>query len=308
MRMISASRIALLLVMCAVVSVPLTARAGGLSDRLQQGVANLLTSPPEDHRVQVETLVPGSRRLTESYGEDPLQALDVYLPPHATDAPILVMVHGGGWKEGDKGEPHVVVNKLKRWLPQGFIVISVNTRLLPQAMAYEQAEDLAKAMKWIQGHARTWGGRSDKIILMGHSSGGHLVALLSSKPSMVGKPWAGTVALDTSALHIPSKMRKSHLPFYDAAFGSDPGYWTKASPMNQWTAKAVPMMLVCSSQRPDKPCSEAKEFQKQAAHAGREMIVSPQNLSHAEINDTLGESNAYTGAVETFIMRQLAGR
>lgn len=207
------------------------AEAGTLREQLQEKVAGLL-APSSDDPIRLQTLVPGSQRRSERYGDLPRQDLDVYLPPHARDAPILVMVHGGGWKEGDKAEPHVVVNKIKHWLPQGFILVSVNYRLVPDAMAYEQAEDVAKALKWVQQNARSWGGRADKIILMGHSAGAHLVALLSSKPDMVGKPWAATIALDTSALHIPSKMRKAHLPFYDAAFGKTSSYWTKASPMN----------------------------------------------------------------------------
>lgn len=289
----------------ALLSMP--AQAGSLREQLQAKVTGLLAAPPED-KIQLQTLVPGSQRQSETYGDAPRQNLDVYLPPHARDAPIIVMVHGGGWKEGDKAEPHVVVNKIKHWLPQGFILVSVNYRLVPEAMAYEQAEDVAKALKWVQRNARSWGGRPDKIILMGHSAGAHLVALLSSKPDMVGKPWAATIALDTAALHIPSKMRKPHLPFYDAAFGKSPSYWTKASPMNQWSAKAVPLMLTCSTQRPDKPCDEAKTFQDLAARSGREIVVSPHPLSHAEMNDTLGLPGAYTSAVETFITRQLAGK
>lgn len=67
-------------------------------------------------------------------------------------------------------------------------------------------------------------------------------------------------------------------------------------------------MLTCSLQRPDKPCHEAQEFKELAARSGREIVVSPQPLNHAEMNDTLGLPGAYTSAVETFITRHLAGK
>lgn len=253
-------------------------------------------------------IAPGSRMISASYGDDPLQSLDVYLPARPADAPIIVMIHGGGWFEGDKAERHVVQNKLAHWLPQGYIFVSLNYRLTPQAMAYEQAQDAAKALRWVQEHAHDWGGRRDKLILMGHSSGGHLAALLSAKPSMVGKPWAGTIVLDGATLDVPRKMRRVTLPFYKAAFGTDPQYWTKASPASQWTKAAVPMLLACSEQRKDKPCSEAEAFQKMTARSGIETQVLPLLLSHAEVNDTLGETSSYTAAVDTFIRKQLAGR
>ena len=64
-----------------------------------------------------------------SYGSDPAQKLDVYLPRDGKQAPILVMVHGGAWMLGDKGNTGVVANKVRHWLPQGYIVVSLNYRM-----------------------------------------------------------------------------------------------------------------------------------------------------------------------------------
>ena len=94
---------------------------------------------------------------------------------------------------------------------------------------------------------------------------------------------------------------------YDAAFGSDPAYWAKASPMDQWTPAAVPMMFVCSTQRPDAPCDDAERFRALAAKAGKTLPVLPQNLSHAEINRTLGLPSPYTASVNAFIAARLGG-
>ena len=63
-------------------------------------------------------------------------------PPGRKQAPILVMVHGGAWKLGDKGNTGVVANKVLHWLPRGYIVVSLNYRLSRPPSPLEQAEDV----------------------------------------------------------------------------------------------------------------------------------------------------------------------
>ena len=271
-----------------------------MAERLQAKKAE------EERPIDLQAILPGARKLTASYGSDPAQALDIYVPPGALrDAPVIVMVHGGAWKIGDKANTGSVENKLKYWLPKGYVFVSVNYRMLPQAMALTQAQDVAAAVRWTQDHARDWGANADRLMLMGHSAGAHIVALLSSKPSMVGRPWAGTVVLDSAAMKVSSVMAGRHPKFYDEAFGGDPAGWAQASPMDQWTPSAVPMMLVCSTKRPDKPCDDARDFQALARRAGADMPVLPQALTHADINGTLGQPSAYTREVDAFIRARL---
>lgn len=263
--------------------------------------------PPEARRpLDLERILPGARRQTESYGPSADQTFDVYTPPDAENAPVLVMVHGGGWRTGDKASPPVIENKLRYWLPRGYILVSVDYRLLPEAMAYEQAGDVAAAVRRIAERAPAWGGDPGAIILMGHSAGGHLAALLSARPEMVGRPLAGAVILDTAVLDVEALMARRHLPLYDQAFGSDPDYWLRASPADQWTPAATPMLIVCSTQRPDDPCAEAEAFARMTGGAGRPTPVLPVALSHGEINGTLGVPGEYTRAVDAFIGERLA--
>ena len=65
------------------------------------------------------------------YGSDIRQRFDVYAPADAKGAPVIFMVHGGGWAYGDKSARGVTENKVKRWVPRGFIVLSPPYRLLP---------------------------------------------------------------------------------------------------------------------------------------------------------------------------------
>jgi acetyl esterase/lipase len=279
-----------------------TADAQGLFSRQRMAAKKA----EEERPIDLQTIETGARKLTESYGGDARQAIDIYIPPHARNAPILVMVHGGAWMVGDKANTGSVENKLKHWLPKGFIVVSVNYRMLPDIMAYEQAEDVAHALAYVEDHAAGWGGDAGKLILMGHSAGAHIVALISSAPEMVGRPWAGTVVLDSAVMDVPAVMGRRHLGFYDKAFGQDPAYWRKASPLDRWTPKAVPMMLVCSTKRPDRPCDAADAFHDKAEKAGKSLPVFPRALTHEEVNRTLGLPGDYTDAVDAFIAQRLA--
>lgn len=245
-------------------------------------------------------------QLTDiSYGEDKKQRLDVYLPTNPQNAPIIVMVHGGAWKMGDKKSQNVVYNKMNRWVSKGIIFVSLNYRLYPKATPQQQSEDVAQGVAYVQTHAREWGGDSQKIVLMGHSAGAHLVSLVSANPkkytSLGLQKWLGTVSLDTATMDLVQTMEKKHYDFYDDVFGNDKNGWIENSPYYQLERSAPPMLLVCSTLREDKPCENSKPFVTKGSSLGIRVEMSEQPLTHGEINDDLGKSNVYTQRVEQFI-------
>ena len=95
-------------------------------------------------------------------GPAKLQAMDVYLPAESKvgpkAAPVILMVHGGGWRIGDKRHPPVFENKVARWVPKGFIFVSVNYPMVPESDPVEQADDIARALAAAQAAAPGWGG------------------------------------------------------------------------------------------------------------------------------------------------------
>jgi arylformamidase len=238
------------------------------------------------------------------YGSDIRQRFDVYAPPDAKGAPVIFMVHGGGWAYGDKSARGVTENKVKRWVPRGFIVISTNYRLLPKADPREQARDVARAIAVAQQRAASWGGDPAKFILMGHSAGAHLVALLNASPSLAGElpitPWLGAVSIESGALDVVEIMRGQHARLYDRAFGRDTAYWRELSPMHVLAPGAPPMLVVCSIRRPAS-CARADRFAAKAEAAGSRASVLREDLSHAEADARLGVDPGYTGAVESFM-------
>jgi len=291
------------------------ARAGPLMDLLRERRAAKQGASDESDDGTSTDAATGKRSFTPppgitverdlAYGSDPAQRLDVYRGADSKNAPVIMMVHGGGWRRGDKGGPTMVKNKVLHWVGKGWVLVSVNYRLVPAANPAEQAEDIGRALAFAQGKARSWGGDPARFVLMGHSSGAHVVALVSADGSLAtrhgAQPWLATVAIDSAALDIEAIMNRKHYGLYDTAFGSDPALWREASPMARLKGKpAAPMLMVCSSKRDDS-CPPAREFAAKANAFGGRVTVLPIELNHAQINDQLGIGGAYTDAVDEFL-------
>ena len=262
-------------------------------------------APEVARQLDPAQLPPGITILSDvRYGDNAGETLDVYAPRGAHGAPVIFMVHGGGWQRGDKAARRVVQNKVAHWVPCGFIVVSVDYPMLPEVPPLQQARDVALALAAAQRSAPQWGGDPDRFVLMGHSAGAHLVSLISAEPALAisqgARPWLGTVALDSAAYDIATIMRARHLRLYDQAFGNDPAVWAALSPIVQLRAKIAPFLAVCSSRRADS-CGQADAFAAKASGLGARVQVLPEDLRHGEINEALGESSAYTRAVDRFL-------
>jgi arylformamidase len=287
-----------------------SAQAGLFRDRADPDAEMTLADETASGSVSLPS---GARLLKDiAYGEADAQKMDVYLPAHAEHAPVILMVHGGGWRRGDKAMGNVVENKVARWVAQGFVFISINYRMLPKADVLTQADDVARALAMAQTKAASWGGDPDKFILMGHSAGAHLVALLDASPARAqalgARPWLGVVVLDSAAVDVEKIMQRRHLRLYDKAFGKDETFWKAASPAQVLQADARPMLLVCSTKRQDQPCEQAYALAVEAAALNVRAEVSEQALSHGDINKRLGLPGDYTDTVERFMGSLVTGQ
>ena len=274
-----------------------------------KGTASSFCNPPGGSPTNP---MPGNMcfQLNVAYGSDPLQKLDVYMPAAgAYKAPVILMVHGGGWYQGDKMDTPVVLNKVQNWVPTGAIFISINYPLVPKVNALQEAQSVALALGYAQRHATEWGGDPTKFVLMGFSAGAHLVSLVASSPSITQstpastrvQPWLGTIALDSAAYDVTSMMNNPyHQSIFDDAFGTDPKLWNAASPMAQMKGRMAPFLAVCSSQE-DYSCAWAQAFVDQALGYGTNALVLSQNLDHGDINNNLGLPSDYTTQVSAFM-------
>ena len=123
-------------------------------------------------------------KLDVPYGSDFFQKLDIFLPDRVPErpVPVLLFFHGGAWKNG-----------FKEWL--GFmapplvslpaIFISGNYRLAPTVRFPAPLDDCCDALAWVWKNVSAYGGDPNRIYVGGHSSGGHLVALLTLRPDLL---------------------------------------------------------------------------------------------------------------------------
>jgi len=119
--------------------------------------------------------------------DSPRQVLDVFRPAGDAPAPVVLFLHGGGWTIGDKNF-FGLYRGVGRWFArQGYVAVLANYRLSPQVRHPEHARDVARAFAWVRKHAKEYGGDPDRVVLAGHSAGGHLATLIASAPDYLAE-------------------------------------------------------------------------------------------------------------------------
>ena len=103
------------------------------------------------------------------------QVLDVYSPPGAKNLPVVFWIHGGGWQAGDKSDVQI---KPQAFMDKGFVFVSTNYRLLPNVDMGTIVRDVAKSIRWVHDHIAEYGGDPKRLLVMGHSAGAQLAALV----------------------------------------------------------------------------------------------------------------------------------
>lgn len=128
-------------------------------------------------------------RLDQPYAgnTNPRQQVDLYLPKKRLDdkpLPVIVWIHGGGWKNGDRLQQSRLIQFLMRGADGSslgrYAGVSVGYRLTDEAGWPAQIHDCKAAIRWIRGHAREHGLDPDRIGVIGASAGGHLASLLGT--------------------------------------------------------------------------------------------------------------------------------
>jgi acetyl esterase/lipase len=153
------------------------------------------------------------------YGTDPRQTLDIIEPSQARNCPVVIFWYGGSWIHGKKSQYRFVGTALAK---QGFVVAIPDYRLYPQVTFPAFDEDGARAVAWVQRHAAEYGGDPKRIVLMGHSAGGHTAALLALDRALLLRFGAdphsivGLVGLSGTYVFVPDSdiLRAAFAPPY----------------------------------------------------------------------------------------------
>ena len=163
----------------------------------------------------------GGARVAVSvpYGPDRRQRLDVYAPPGARRGrrPVIVFFYGGSWSSGTRQGYAFVGRALAA---QGFVAVVPDYRLVPQVRYPGFVEDGATAVRWAEAHAADYGGDPHRLVLMGHSAGAYIAAMLAVDARWLGSDRAavrGLVGLAGPYDFAPFDVEASR-----AAFGQWP--------------------------------------------------------------------------------------
>lgn len=252
-----------------------------------------------------------------TYGRDPLQALDFW-PGKGTKAPLVIFVHGGGWKRGSKDNA-TGADKAPHYTGLGYAFASINYRLVPDATVEQQAQDVADAIAHLRGRAATLGIDPDRIILMGHSAGAHLVALVGTdmryfaKAGLKPDAVRGVIALDGAAYDVPTQMAQGGrfmAKTYEQAFGTDPARQKALSPTLQAARPNAPGFLLLHVDRVDGTAqSNALAAALRQAGTPVEIHALPGRglRGHMQINREMGDADyAGTAMVDRYLQAAFA--
>ena len=117
---------------------------------------------------------------------DPKHRLDLYLPRHAENFPLVLFVHGGFWRNQDRRYHQGLIglygNVGVALARRGIGVAVQSYRLSPQVGIEDQLHDVAAAARFTMAHAAEYGGDPHRLILAGYSAGGHLITELCNEP------------------------------------------------------------------------------------------------------------------------------
>ena len=243
------------------------------------------------------------------------QTLDLYAPAAAKAAPVVIFVHGGEWTKGDKSE---VRFKPKFLNEEGLIFVSINYRLSGKAKHPAQVEDVAAAVRWVRDHVADYGGDPQKLVLMGHSAGCHLVTLVGLDPRPLAKvrltaaDLKGVVSWSGGAFDLVEKVKSGgmYADYIRINFGADESTWRDASPIAHiGESKPMPPFLFASAENGNAASQTISEKMAELIRAagGTVRTVVLPGKTHSAANHDVGAPGDTTGQTLVRFVRRVTG-
>ncbi len=224
------------------------------------------------------------------------QVLDVYAPAEGKNHPIIFWIHGGGWQAGDKNDVQV---KPQAFVDKGFVFVSTEYRLLPEVTIEQMAGDVAKALRWVHDHAQTYGGDPDTFVVMGHSAGAQLAALICTdhrylkaeglSPTIL----KGCVPVDGDTYDVPlqiATVEQRRADIYRQKFG-DEEHQKDLSPISHVARdKNIPPVLILHVADHPETRLQSQRLVQALREAGISAKAFPaEGKTHGTINADLGK-------------------
>ncbi len=227
-----------------------------------------------------ENILIDSNVVYTAYGERKLR-LDILYPQDSSNRyPAVLLVHGGGWRSGDKSQQMPMAKAIAS---AGFVAASVEYRLSPEAKYPAAIFDIKSAVRWLRANSYKYNIDTSKIAVLGCSSGGHLVSMLgvtNRNPKFEGN---GDNLEHSSVVQAvvdidgvldftdPAESGKDNDPekpsvgklWLGYKYLENPDIWKEASPINYVDENSPPFLFINSS---------IDRF-----HAGRDLVIEKLN-------------------------------
>lgn len=222
------------------------------------------------------------------------QHMDIYMPDQPGPWPLIIFLHGGGWRDGDKAQLSITDNaaNIANWLiPLGYVVASVNYRLYPDTRFPGMIEDAKCAVRFMRTNAAKYNIDPNRFVAWGVSAGGHLAALLGTTDPSQG--WDVGEYLDQSStvqavidISGPSDLT---LGFKTAglraaalnAFGINKELRLMGSPVSYASAGDAPFLILNGDRDPLIPIEQGQAMYDTLVQAGvHAKFVTVKNGAH----------------------------
>lgn len=219
--------------------------------------------------------------------------LDLYLPKDKKNFPVMIFLHGGFWRTGDRSLYPLFGN---RFAKAGIAVAIPSYRLMPKNPHPAQIEDAAAAFAWVYQNIAQYGGDVTRIYVTGHSAGGHLAALLALDPSHLQKKYDIAASAIRGVASLSGVYTVGTLSAFAAA-DDDP------SPIHHVHAQAPPFLVTyCQWDYLELP-KQARDFAEELKKkfVGVKLVYIPGENHISEIIDTLKDTDPTAQALLDFI-------
>ena len=200
--------------------------------------------------------------------ESSVATLDIFRKADGKTRPLALLVHGGSWVGGDKKGYR---NKIAPWfVNRGYVAAPVNFRLAttprerPEVKPQDQARDIAAALAWLMNKAEQYQIETENVLLVGYSSGAHLVALLATDERYLQNAGlketqvTASISLDVHAYDVPfalekmiGSVREDKIPVIRHLFGQTEVQQLDGSPSNYLDGWAARQLIISVDQDPN---------------------------------------------------------
>jgi acetyl esterase/lipase len=244
------------------------------------------------------------RDIPYAEAADPRQRLDIYAPDNAKNLPVVFWIHGGGWQAGDRTN---IQAKPQAFVDRGLVFVSTGYRLLTNVDMVTIFRDVAKSVRWVHDHVAEHGGDPQRILVMGHSAGAQLAALICIDDRYLkaeGLSLAiikGCVPVDGDTYDVPAiiesaetRQRVHGLPMptfgHRVKFGNDPAKHRDYSAVTHVAkGKGIPPFLILHvADHPD-VSAQAQRLEAVLKDAGiPARRFAARETNHSKLNENLG--------------------